>query len=49
MKTTCQSGDPATDGIADCGWSIAAGGTVGISKSLFDDPGAAVRERNAGN
>jgi hypothetical protein len=32
MKTTCQSGDPATDGIADCGLSIAEGGTLGISK-----------------
>src|SRR5947208_16653744 len=21
MKTTCQSGDPGTDGIPDCGWA----------------------------
>src|SRR5213596_980871 len=41
-KTACQRGEPATDGIADCGLAIADRGTLGISK--LTAPPSAVRD-----
>src|SRR2546428_13349110 len=41
-KTACQSGEPATDGIADCGLAIADRGTLGIS--TLTAPQSAIRD-----